>query len=256
MFDGFQITFKHVIQSYNRDLARIRAGGISHLPRFNDDVVFKNSWNCMSVANNKVLVHGPLTADMRAHMRQTQDFQCSKSVEYLNKSEALFRDIFLNKGRRIFSMEDLAFNVIDDALDWFSAWKRNVDSAAARLNLTASDKNTLFLAWQTFDLLRVLLYGFKEYCRFFFEKYGHVRPRPFISPIRMTGSALELIFCILKQMKGAAGMMNEAKMEDALATLVMQKVTGDTRHSRYHDRDYVAEDALAAANLKRARKTR
>ena len=52
-----------------------------------------------------------------------------------------------------------------------------------------------FVAW---DLLRVCVYGFKSFAANFLEKY----PDHFISPVRLSGSAVETLFSQFKHTAG------------------------------------------------------
>lgn len=51
-----------------------------------------------------------------------------------------------------------------------------------------------FLSWQTWDLLRVMYYGFRGFCSEFLQKH----PGYAIHPIRFNGSAVETFFSQLK----------------------------------------------------------
>eukprot|EP00733_Pompholyxophrys_punicea_P000829 Pompholyxophrys_punicea_v1_NODE_312_length_2298_cov_5.277307.p3 type:complete len:114 gc:universal NODE_312_length_2298_cov_5.277307:508-167(-) len=84
-----------------------------------------------------------------------------------------FEIFFLNKQRKVYSMDDVGFELIDDCLKWVFHWKANVDLTADQLNLKDAEKAQLFLAWQTFDLLRIMIYGFKSYAQYFFLIFSH-----------------------------------------------------------------------------------
>eukprot|EP00733_Pompholyxophrys_punicea_P000463 Pompholyxophrys_punicea_v1_NODE_128_length_3306_cov_6.696401.p2 type:complete len:138 gc:universal NODE_128_length_3306_cov_6.696401:2740-2327(-) len=123
MFDGCQISFKHVISAFYREVDRLAKGEIGKIPELNHDVVFKDAWNKMNVHNSKVLVKGYLTAEMLANAIQSEDWACVKTVEYLQVLERLFRDIFMSKVKRIYSLEDICFSEMDEALDWIYRWE-------------------------------------------------------------------------------------------------------------------------------------
>ena len=61
------------------------------------------------------------------------------------------------------------------------------------VNLTEKGQKS-FLAWQTFDLLRLMYHGFTEFCDDFLRRF----PSYFVSPLRINGSALETIFSQLR----------------------------------------------------------
>eukprot|EP00733_Pompholyxophrys_punicea_P000776 Pompholyxophrys_punicea_v1_NODE_280_length_2395_cov_11.619231.p1 type:complete len:661 gc:universal NODE_280_length_2395_cov_11.619231:400-2382(+) len=96
MLDGYDVTFKHVIAAFYREVERMSRGGIGKVPGLNHDVVFKDAWNCMSVPNNKVIVRGHLTAEMLANAIASQDWAALKTIEYIQVLENLFCDVFLH----------------------------------------------------------------------------------------------------------------------------------------------------------------
>ena len=58
----------------------------------------------------------------------------------------------------------------------------------------ADPKGRKFLSWQTWDLLRITWYGYKEFCQDFINHH----PGYAVYPLRLTGSAVETIFSRLK----------------------------------------------------------
>ncbi len=55
-----------------------------------------------------------------------------------------------------------------------------------------------FLSWQTWDLLRVMVYGFRGFCEDFLRR----NPGYTIYPVRLNGSAIETFFSQLKYPAG------------------------------------------------------
>lgn len=70
---------------------------------------------------------------------------------------------------------------------------------------------------QTWDLTRLMYYGFTEFCQCFLQRF----PGYYIWPLRLNGSALETIFSQLKfSMNGQLSSVNYAP---ALATLKLKR---------------------------------
>uniref|UniRef100_A0A1X7V7C0 Uncharacterized protein n=1 Tax=Amphimedon queenslandica TaxID=400682 RepID=A0A1X7V7C0_AMPQE len=55
-----------------------------------------------------------------------------------------------------------------------------------------------YLSWQTLDLLRIDVNGFNPFCKYFLAKY----PGYFISPLRITGCAVQTLFSPYKYSAG------------------------------------------------------
>lgn len=83
-----------------------------------------------------------------------------------------------------------------------------------------------FLAWQTWDLMRIMWQGFKLLCRNFTTQ----NPGYYISPLRLNGSAVETLFSQLKFI--SHGDLSATRYPQALASLITkgsirgQKVAG------------------------------
>ncbi|XP_065906570.1 uncharacterized protein [Dysidea avara] len=87
-----------------------------------------------------------------------------------------------------------------------------------------------FLSWQTWDLLWIDVYSFKALCQWFREMY----PTYFISPLRLSRSAVESLFSQYKH--NAGGKLDSSSFPTARAThLVKQCVSGHHSGKGYRD---------------------
>ena len=92
-----------------------------------------------------------------------------------------------------------------------------------------------FLSWQTWDLLRVMVYGFQGFC----EDFLHRNPGYTIYPVRLNGSAIETFFSQLKYTAG--GHLSGVNYATARASIlsrgsVKQKHSGAYRSAPIHIR--------------------
>lgn len=76
------------------------------------------------------------------------------------------------------------------------------------------NREKLFLAWQTWDLLRIMWYGFKQFCESFTSRH----PGFYVSPLRLNGSAIETLFSQLKFI--SHGDLTSTRYPQALASLL------------------------------------
>ena len=82
-----------------------------------------------------------------------------------------------------------------------------------------------FLSWQTWDLLRITWYGYREFCKSFLQRH----PGYYVYPLRLTGSAIETVFSRLKYTTG--GHLSAVNYASARANLLTRyDVHG--RHNR------------------------
>ena len=71
-----------------------------------------------------------------------------------------------------------------------------------------------FISWQTWDLLRLMVYGFKNFALDFLEEH----PGYFICPIRINGSAVETLFSQLKH--ATSSQLSSVNYTSAKATIL------------------------------------
>ena len=87
--------------------------------------------------------------------------------------------------------------------------------------------NFIFIAW---DLLRVCFYGLNGFAEWFLQKY----PNHFISPVRLSGSAVETLFSQFKHCTG--GKLSSSNYAVARASHLI-KHTVSSHHSSKGYRD-------------------
>eukprot|EP00733_Pompholyxophrys_punicea_P001031 Pompholyxophrys_punicea_v1_NODE_430_length_1986_cov_6.927536.p3 type:complete len:110 gc:universal NODE_430_length_1986_cov_6.927536:383-54(-) len=78
----------------------------------------------------------------------------------------------------------------------------------------------------------MMISGFSHYCHSFFKRHACRIGHGYLKPVRMTGSAIELVFSALRQMKGAAS-LTEAKFCTAKANYIMQQINDPKTHNQY-----------------------
>eukprot|EP00733_Pompholyxophrys_punicea_P000760 Pompholyxophrys_punicea_v1_NODE_269_length_2443_cov_3.185930.p3 type:complete len:123 gc:universal NODE_269_length_2443_cov_3.185930:586-218(-) len=116
----FSVNWSHIFQAYHRELSCQEWT----VPKLSHEAMHRDSWSKMDVGLAKVFVHGELSSELRAHMITSGNFEAEKTIEYLQKLESVFSEIFLNPKRRIYGMDDLAFEQIAVADDFLMKWRQ------------------------------------------------------------------------------------------------------------------------------------
>lgn len=88
-------------------------------------------------------------------------------------------------------------------------------------------EEVLFLAWKTWDLLRIMYYGFKEFVEYFLERF----PGLVVYPSRFTGSAIESYFSCLRAISG--GNLNSCNYASSSATAMLRSKTNPKCNDDY-----------------------
>ena len=76
-----------------------------------------------------------------------------------------------------------------------------------------------FLAWQTWDLMRVTFYGFIDFVEAFISR--HQQDGQYIIPVRLDGSAVETLFSQLKY--SAGGHLSSTNYATARSSILIKK---------------------------------
>jgi len=126
---------------------------------------------------------------------------------------------------------------LETGFTFFATWRANVRAAAASGNYTADDLDLFFLSHVTWHLLACTVNGFRGFCKdFFARRASEQSSKSFmfrIYPIRLTGSALELLFCIVRQMRGVKGGLTHKQFQINLAAHRMSQLHRTASKSPY-----------------------
>eukprot|EP00734_Pompholyxophrys_sp_LG126_P000509 Pompholyxophrys_sp_v1_NODE_244_length_993_cov_1.844350.p1 type:complete len:216 gc:universal NODE_244_length_993_cov_1.844350:768-121(-) len=144
MFDEMtSINWQHIYQTFYRELDRARTGKIRHVPKLTVDALQRDSWSKMDVGLAKIFVHGELASEIISYMVEEKNFEAVKTVELLKHLEAVFTETFLNSKRRIYNIDDVAFEQIESADDFLLRWRHNVEVFAEKLELAPEAKKQI-----------------------------------------------------------------------------------------------------------------
>lgn len=96
-----------------------------------------------------------------------------------------------------------------------------------------------FMAWQTWDLLRLMYFGFRQFCCDFLSQH----PGYAIYPIRLNGSAVETLFSQLKH--AAGGHLSSINYSSARASIITRRAVHKTTSDDYRQAPlFIRQDEL------------
>ena len=108
-----------------------------------------------------------------------------------------------------------------DGFSFFVRWRENLVAHVHDFDKDHDDPR--FLSPVTYFLLACSVHGFRGFCLDFFRRHGNYQYR--LYPVRFTGSALELFFCNMRQMRGTKGALTEAQYQSNVAAYVVNQET-------------------------------
>ena len=82
-----------------------------------------------------------------------------------------------------------------------------------------SNSQKVFLSWQTWDLMRLTFYGFKDFTDSFFRR--HPSDEHYIIPVMLNGNAVETLFSQLKY--SAGGHLSSTNYASARSSLLVKR---------------------------------
>ena len=65
------------------------------------------------------------------------------------------------------SMNDVRFAWLDDFLSYFELWKESIEERPGQF--TPNDKSSMFISWQTYEGIQIIVNSFKEICKYLFD---------------------------------------------------------------------------------------
>lgn len=104
-----------------------------------------------------------------------------------------------------------------------------------------------FLSWQTWDLTKIMYYGFTGFCKDFLAENPTYR----VYPMRLNGSAIETVFSQLKYI--ASGHLSSVNYASARASLLTRgTVSGRKKKVDYRDVHlYIRQHSLKRKHYKK-----
>ena len=199
--DNVSFGWTAIQEVYNEDIERIRAGNMQLVPELKLAYVVRDAWTRLNVAPSKVMCQDNLIAALRMLADEKDDMHAKSSINmtanYLSACNELFeRGILSNR-----TIRQSNTSCMDDILKghrFFEEWLDSLMQKPGGYKAAATHQQN-FLAWQTWDLQRIMVHGFHLFCQNFISKY---EDKFFICPKRLNGSAIESLFSQLKHLSG------------------------------------------------------
>lgn len=218
---GQTFGWKAIADLYEREVRRSEMNICRRVPKLKWEYIVRDSWTKLNVVPAKIMQQETVLSELVSYCSPDvgtppDDSESVLEVwKYLTACNKLFEHGFLSS-RHVKTLEDdVVLGNINDGYKYFVEW---FDELSECQNFTpTSTSESRFLAWQTWDLLRVCMYGFKAFCQDFLTEH----PGYYIIPVRINGSAIETLF---SQFKFSAGSkLSSVNYETAVRAFKMKK---------------------------------
>ncbi|KAL9953963.1 hypothetical protein ACROYT_G041447 [Oculina patagonica] len=243
--DDIQFGWKAVETVFAQELERAENGLSRKVPGLKYAFVYRDNWTRLNVRPAKIMQQRFMIATVQDLAREANSDSSGKTAAYLDACNLLFEQGLLSR-RRINNKESPVLANIRKGMSFFEEWCASHEDTVYADN-SKKARQRKFLAWQTWDLLRLVVNGFLMFCDWFFD---NVSPngKYFISPLRINGSAIESIYSILKFASG--GNLSALSYGPSLGKLINRKGMQQNKNSEKGYRDVVLNiGGSAAANV-------
>ena len=211
---GNDISWSFIKDAYQRDLKRQAQDKLRQMPKLKREVIELTSFSKMRVPFAKhVLCYDRLRAEIKTFMTVSGDQRPQATLDYLTHGDEIYGP-FVRDGT-VDSLDDVVFRQIRRGLDWFAAWERDARACALQMRLGKKAANRLFLAWQTWENLRIMIAGWIGATRAFIKW----KPVYYVIPKHITQSPLESVFSKVRGMGGGGKNPTLSTYQRALGSL-------------------------------------
>lgn len=230
--DDVGFGWKPIREIYQNDVQNARMRNLQRVPQLKLSYVVRDAWTRLNVKPSKILQQRPMIAAIRQladdEMNNAAKASINETANYLENCSEIFEYGILSH-HMITSRNQTVLQRMTTGQQYFESWITSIIQDNPDYKAGSSTQRD-FLSWQTWDLQRVMLYGFKEFAEDFFQKYQN---NFFISPKRFNGSAIETLFSQFKYITGSK--LSAANYAQARAAYLMKVDI----HGRHHgEADY------------------
>ena len=237
---GVQFGWEAIFSLYADDLERARQNLNLHVPSMKLCYVVRDPWTRLNVKPAKIMQQTACIAALQNKAAVENKDSIRKTAEYLQACNRIFERGFLSE-YCVSSQNRVVLDIIHEGMDFMHAWRADAAQAFPDVSLV-SPKQKPFLAWQTWELMRIAHMGLEELCVDFLTTH----PGYLIYPRRINGSVVESLFSQFKYLSG--GKLSAANYETARAAY-LTKV--DVHGRKFRDEYRNAPLYIQQSTLKR-----
>ncbi len=206
--------------------------------------IIRDSWTKLNVAPSKIFQQENVIAELSEHLATAPEEPDSLAdlIRYLQAANCFFENGFLSH-EKVFTLDSEPVRHIELGLLFLRNWFH--DLSESQDFRPASTKERRFISWQTFDLIRLSIYGFMGLVQDFSLRF----PGYYLVPHRINGSSVETVFSQVKQR--VSGAVSSLNYESGARRLQVSASLGDTRKRKDEIAYRNASLAIKSAKLQK-----
>ncbi|XP_065067938.1 uncharacterized protein LOC135693396 [Rhopilema esculentum] len=195
---GCKFGWNTIIEMWQRECTRVETGIMRKVPKLLPSFIECDAWTKLNVAPAKIMQQDNVLTDLYDHANpqdvaeKPKDFEATVLVRnYLLACNKIFERGVLSNSK-ITSSDLTIVNNIEDGYQFFEEWWEKLNAGGDFQPQSSAERR--FISWQTWDLLRILVYGFTGLVKRFLHDYNGY----YIFPLKVNGSAAETLFSQFK----------------------------------------------------------
>lgn len=205
-----------IVDMFQREKSRSERNEPRRVPHLLYSYVYRDQWVQLNVKASKVMQQDHALAELKEELSlHPNNKSLSLTIQYLEACNKLFEQGLLSHGT-IKSGQTQILDKMKDGFYFFMGWCDEV--IGNRIDISSNTQKS-FLAWQTWDLMRVTFYGFIDFVEAFIAR--HQQDGQYIIPVRLNGSAVETLFSQLKY--SAGGHLSSTNYATARSSILIKK---------------------------------
>eukprot|EP00112_Aurelia_sp_Birch-Aquarium-sp1_P024791 Seg7991.1 transcript_id=Seg7991.1/GoldUCD/mRNA.D3Y31 product="hypothetical protein" protein_id=Seg7991.1/GoldUCD/D3Y31 len=177
---------------WGRECARTERGEMRKVPKMLPSYIERDAWTKLNVAPAKIMQQDNVLIELYNHTIQNGEKNNDKEEtalvwDYLVACNKIFERGLLSHDK--ITTDDLhVIENVEEGYRYFEKWWESLDQGGD-FNPTSTEERR-FISWQTWDLLRVTVFGFIGLTRNFLMQNQHY----YVLPLKINGSAAETLF--------------------------------------------------------------
>lgn len=207
-----------------REDERFNAGQVRFVPGLLASYIERDSWTKLNVKPSKIFQQDAVLDELFSHASKTAGDSSTAQVHgYLHALSKMFERGLLSKCP-VYDVNCATMDSINEGFQYFVRWCHDCHGSS-----TVDKKQ--FLAWQTWDLLSLLICGARALVKDFVTR----NPGYFIVLSRINGSVVESLFSQLKYSVG--GKLTSLNYNNARGSVLVKSNCHAENYSNIHYRD-------------------
>eukprot|EP00794_Sanderia_malayensis_P006654 gene6654-7400_t len=244
---GPMFGWKAIVGMWKRECSRVEAGAMRMVPKLLPSYIQRDAWTKLNVAPAKIVQQDNVLTELYDYVHKGEGTDCvstNLSGDYLAACNKIFERGILSNEKITINDMSIMQNILEGYTFFEDWWENLYNGGDFKPNDSAERR---FISWQTWDLLRIVIFGFQGLVKSFLAQH----PDYYIFPLKVNGSAVETLFSQFKFETNSK--LNSVNYANARSRVLMKKDISGSAKAAHGYRDtplYVKDKELKRKSKK------